>query len=733
VTDPALSPAVIAPPRGPSSPLARRLRDLRYRVSLQQVAAELLEKRWMEPALPLALLALLFTFFAIRVPTFANPWNLAATGREIGEFALICLGMTIVVISGGIDLSVGAIFGLTNMLAILIVKLVAPPAAVVVVVTLLSGAALGLVNGVIVAYLKARPFLTTLVTLIVFRGVMSLLDLRYGPKLATTFADVPHWEWLGSGGMLGLPSAVTWAILVFVAAHVVLSRTRIGWHLTAVGASRRAARHAGISVERTLCAAYALSGFLCALAALFYASRLDSSSARTGEGMELSVVTAVVLGGVSLAGGRGTAARAAIGAGVVGILGKGMLLMNVQGSVTTAILALVLVIAVGLDTKWAKNRGKAIQKIYVNPTILEYPPLPDTAPDAATPFAQNRRLSNAEAIGLGQCEGPEDVILDDEGRLYCGDRRGWILRFSGARFERREVFARIGGMPLGLAFDRDKNLVCCIGGMGLYAVTPAGEVRKLADETNRTWTRLKDDSRLRLADDLDITPDGKIYFSEATVRFEADQWILDGIEGRPNGRVICHDPTTNTTTTVLPRLVFPNGVCSCHDGESILVGLTWLCKVIRYWHSGAKRGTVETFADNLPGYVDNINRASDGGYWVALTGTRAPIYDLSMRMPRFRRRMMKQIPPDEWLYPSLNHGTVVKLSAEGEPLESYWDPGGASHATITSMREHQGWLYIGGLMNNRVGRIRLAPSARVCDCGQRPCASRADVPAARAS
>src|SRR6266436_622875 len=88
---------------------------------------------------------------------------------------------------------------------------------------------------------------------------------------------------------------------------------------------------------------------------------------------------------------------------------------------------------------------------------------------------------------------------------------------------------------------------------------------------------------------------------------------------------------------------------------------------------------------------------------------------------------------DEWLYPSLNHGTVVKLSAAGEPLESYWDPGGASHATITSMREHDGWLYIGGLMNNRIGRIRLAPAASICDCGQRPCAARAEMPAARAS
>jgi ribose transport system permease protein len=720
------SPAVIAPP--PALPeWRRRLRRWRYRFSLQQFVAELLEKRWMEPAIPLGLLGALIVFFSVTVPTFATTANALSTERELAEFSLVCLGMTIVIVSGGIDLSVGSTFAVANMTALILLKLAGWPAPAVVAVTLALGALLGACNGWVVAYLKARPFLTTLVTLIIFRGVVNLLDLRYSPQLATRFIDSPSWNWLGAGALAGLPSGMGVLVIVFAAAHVLISRSRLGWHITAVGASRRAARHAGIDVERVLMTSYVLSGMLCAGAALFYASRLDSSSSRTGEGMELGALTAVVLGGISLSGGKGTAARALIGASVVTLLGKGLLLMNVTGSIYSTLLAAVLLVAVGADVKWAKNRGKTIQKIYVNPTIIESGVLPDISAGSASPYAQNTRLRDAEAIGLGQVEGPEDVICDEEGRLYCGDRRGWIMRFSGPRFERREVFARIGGMPLGLAFDRDRNLVACIGGMGLYAVTPAGEVRKLTDETNRSWSRLKDDSRLRLADDLDVTPDGKIYFSEATIRFEADQWILDGIEGRPNGRVICYDPATRTTRTVLPRLVFPNGVCSCHDGESILIGQTWLCRILRYWHSGAKRGALEVFADDLPGYVDNINRASDGGYWVALTGTRAPIYDLSMRMPSFRRRMMKRVPPDEWLYPSLNHGCVLKIGEDAKVVESYWDPGGESHATITSMREFEGHLYIGGLTNNRIGRVRLAPAARLCRCGQRPCARPGDA------
>ncbi|HLJ64389.1 MAG TPA: SMP-30/gluconolactonase/LRE family protein, partial [Stellaceae bacterium] len=227
------------------------------------------------------------------------------------------------------------------------------------------------------------------------------------------------------------------------------------------------------------------------------------------------------------------------------------------------------------------------------------------------------------------------------------------------------------------------------------------------DETNRTWLKLNDDSRLRLADDLDIAPDGKIYFSEATIRYEATSWDMDGIEGRGNGRLICYDPATNTTRTVLKNLVFPNGVCLAHDGKSILYASTWLCKIFRYWLDGPKKGEVETFVDNLPGNPDNINRASDGGYWLAMVGIRAPAYDLAMRKPGFRRRMLKQIPRDEWLYPGINNGCIVKFNEAGEAIESLWDPGGKSHATLTSMREHKGYLYLGGLENNRIGRVKL--------------------------
>jgi ribose transport system permease protein len=421
----------------------------------------------------------------------------------------------------------------------------------------------------------------------------------------------------------------------------------------------------------------------------------------------MTAITGAVLGGVSLSGGRGTVARGLIGTIFLFLLVAGLVRTGISGAVTSMAQGLVLLIAVAFDMKWAKHKTRAIQKIYVNPTLVEFPPMPAIARDAAPPYAENDGLLHAEAIGLEQVEGPEDVILDCEDNLYTGVRDGFILRFSGPNHEKREIFARVGGTPLGMAFDRAGNLIFCNPGMGLYGVTPDRQVFKLTDQTPRSWFRLNDDSRLRYANDLDIAPDGRIYFSDSTTRYEGGNWIFDCIEGRGNGRILCYDPKTGKTRTVLKDCVLPNGVCVSHDGQSVLWCCTWFCAVYRLWIAGSKSGQVEVFASNLPGLVDNINRASDGGYWVAIVALRTPVSDLAYEMPGFRLRMAKQLPVDEWLYPGFNNGCVIKLDAQGRVTGSLWDPSGAKHPAVTSMREHKGWLYLGGLENNRIGRIRL--------------------------
>lgn len=683
------------------------LRRLRWRFSLRLFLSELLAKRWMEPAIPFALMIGLIVLFSLVTSNYATLGNAQQLGREFAEAGFVAMAMALTVISGGIDLSVGSIFALANLAALVMFNLWQWPVAVIIPATVAIGAAVGAVNGYLIGYLRTRPFLTTLVTLIVLRATVDLLAQRYSVPLAMTERVSWTWDVIGVGWIAKLPSNLAILGIVAVIGHFLLSRSRVGWHLTAIGSSRKAARHAGIRVERVLFFTYVLSGMLAAAGGLFYAARLNSSGSDTGIGWEISALTAVVLGGVSLAGGRGTIARALIGAMVVFILVNGLVRMGFPGALSSTALGAVLLLAVGIDVKWAKNRGKAIQKIYVNPTLLELRPAPSIAPDSDSPYAENKRLQGSEEIALNQVQGPEDIILDRHDRLYCGTREGWILRFSGPGFEHREVFARIGGRPLGLAFDRDENLIVCVGGMGLYGVSPEGVVFKCTDQTNRSLLKLNDDSRLRLTDDCDVAPDGRIWFSEATIRYEMHSWHLDGLEGRANGRLVVYDPSTQTTRTVIKNAVFPNGVCVAHDGRSVLFCSTWLCAIYRYWIEGPKAGQVETFAENLPGYPDNINRSSEGGYWLAMVGIRSPAFDLAMRHPNFRRRMIKQIPPDEWVYPGINNGCIVRFDEKGKALESMWDPGGTKHATVTSMREHKGWLYVGGLENNRIGRVRL--------------------------
>lgn len=684
-----------------------RLHDLRSRFSLRIFLSDLLSKSWMEPAIPFAIMVALITYFSLTVPNYATAYNLVELPRQFAEFGFVAIAMAIVIISGGIDLSVGAIVGIVNLVALLLISVFEMPVAVVFGASVLCGAVLGGFNGFLIGYLKARPFLTTMVTLIIYRAIVEIINKAYAVEIATAWVDNAAWDFLGDGLILGVPVNVLILVIVALVGHFFLRNSRPGWHIMSIGSSRKAARHVGIKVERLLFLTYVMSGVLCGLAGVLYAARQSSPGTDTGTGWEVTALTAVVLGGISLAGGKGTIGRAMIGAVIVFVLVNGLVRLGAPGPVTSVGLGLLLLVAVGLDVKWAKNRAKVIQKIYVNPTLVEFGPMPEIAPDSGTPLAENNALSSVDAIGLDQIQGPEDVILDRQGRLYGSTREGWIVRFSGPDFSQRDVFARIGGRPLGMAFDKDENLIVCVGGMGLYGVRPDGEVYKLTDQTNRTWYKLNDDSRLRLADDLDIAPDGKIYFSEATIRYEMHSWHVDGVEGRGNGRLVQHDPATGETRTVVKSMVFPNGVCLAHDGQSVLVASTWLCKIFQYWIAGPKQGQMEVWADDFPGYLDNINRASDGGYWVALVGIRYPAFDLAMRSPAFRYRMVKEIPVDEWIFPGVNNGCVIKLDANGKPEASYWDPGGENHPTITSMREHEGYLYLGGLENNRIGRLKL--------------------------
>ncbi|MFA6157510.1 ABC transporter permease [Mesorhizobium sp.] len=678
---------------------------LRYRFVPDRLFGELLTKSWIDNVIPaLALVATVLIMVWI-IPGFVSVGTFSDLARQLSEFGLVALALTIVILSGGIDLSVGSMFALCVLAALVSMNVLGLPVGVALAATLATGLVCGLLNGVLIGYLRLRAFITTLVTLVIYRALYDIIFPRVASAIVGSMPVSPTWDLIGFGSFRGVPVSFIIFVLIAVGAHIVLSRLRPGWRLRAVGGARRSAYNAGINVKLTVCLAYVASGVLTATAAFLFSARLGSTGADTGIGMEIAVLTAVVLGGVSLGGGRGSVGNAVIGSVLVLILTSGLIRLSMPGSVNQLILGLVLIAAVLFDAKWVKNRGKLLNKVYISPTYLKL--AEQTTRGEQDVLAVNDRLGATQLIGLGQVEGPEDVVLDRDDNLYTGTRHGTIVRFLAPDYARSEVFARIGGHPLGLAFAPNGDLLTCVGGMGVYRVAPDGKVAKVTDETNRSLLSVIDDSRLRLPDDLDVAPDGRIFFSEATIRYEMSEWAVDALEGRGNGRLICHDPKTGSTRTVLRGLIFPNGVTICRDGQSLLFAETWACRINRYWFDGPNKGKLEIFLDNLPGYPDNLNRGSDGTYWIALLGMRTRTFDLAMRKPAFRRRMARRIAADEWMFPNINRGCVLRVSASGEIIDALWDKAGENHPSITSTCEHKGWLYLGGVSNNRIGRVRI--------------------------
>ncbi|HWA45098.1 MAG TPA: SMP-30/gluconolactonase/LRE family protein [Hypericibacter adhaerens] len=680
---------------------------LYFRYFPEKLLGEVLTKRWSDNVVPVLAAVCVVAFFLWHDLGFFTVASLTETSRQLSEFVLVVVAMGIVLLAGGLDLSLGSVFALANITALICMNLLGWPVWASIAATLAVGALCGAVNGFLIGYLRIRAFLTTLVTLIIIRSIVDIILLRYAVQISAAFPDSDVWDFLGEGMVLGVPFSFIVAIVVIAAWHVVLTRARAGWHITAVGGSRRSAFNAGLKVKFTVFMTYVWSSLLASVAGIFFAARLGSAGSDTGVGLEIAALTAAVLGGNSLGGGRGSVAKSVLGAIVIIILTDSMVRIGISGGISSTILGLVLLLVVAIDVRWLKNRSKILNKVYVSPAYFRLPPAPETDAGTVSPYALNDRLREVSLIGKGKIEGPEDVIFDRRDNLYCPNRHGDIVRFLAPDYERWEIFVHIGGHPLGMAFDADDNLDVCIGGMGLYQVSPDRQVRKLTDETNRSFLSVIDDSRLKLADDLDIAPDGRIFFSEATIRYDMHDWAYDALESRGNGRLICYDPRDGSTRTVLRNLQFPNGVCMAGDGQSFFFAETWGCRINRYWFDGPKKGQCEVVIPDLPGYPDNINRASDGNFWVALVGMRSPAMDLALRMPSLRKRMAKHVARDEWLFPNINTGCVLKFGEAGQVLESLWDLGGINHPMVTSMREHKGYLYLGGLYNDRIGRLKL--------------------------
>ncbi len=291
--------------------------------------------------LPLALLALLIALSLFN-EHFLTVGNVRNVLLQTSVLAIVSIGMTYVIVAGAFDLSVGSVVALSGSLAAL--AMVEYGVAVGVAAGLASGLAVGLANGGLIAGLGVSPFIATLGTLVIARGL----------ALAVTGGSVvsdlpPSFAVLGSSLIAGAPVPVFLAALAFAVGSVVLSRTPFGLRVYAVGGNREAARLAGIRVGRTLVACYAICGGLAALGGLVLAARVRSGQPTVGVFMELYAIAAVVLGGASLRGGEGTLTQTLIGVLLIGFLQNGLNLMNVHSYWQQVVLGIVFIGAASLE------------------------------------------------------------------------------------------------------------------------------------------------------------------------------------------------------------------------------------------------------------------------------------------------------------------------------------------------------------------------------------------------
>jgi ribose transport system permease protein len=276
--------------------------------------------------------------------------NLTNVARQVSIFAIIGTGMTFVIITAGIDLSVGSLLALTGCVAMTIIDKTNGD-FIGITAGILVGAICGAVNGITVSRFRVPPFIATLAGLTVYRG-LSLVITKGLPiiKFEGSF------RFIGQGVIAGIPVPVIIMVIVVIVMQLVLSRTAFGAYIYAVGGNEEAARLSGIKVAWVKFWAYVLCGLLSGLSGMILMARLSSAQPAVGEGFELDAIAAVVLGGTSLMGGRGAVWSTLIGALVIGILSNGMNLMGVHSHYQLVAKGVLIVLAVMLDD-YLKRRG----------------------------------------------------------------------------------------------------------------------------------------------------------------------------------------------------------------------------------------------------------------------------------------------------------------------------------------------------------------------------------------
>jgi rhamnose transport system permease protein len=308
---------------------------------------------WMRHEVVLALILVLALFLlSMQTDRFLTTENLLNQGRLMAEVGLVALPMTFIIVTGGIDLSVGSILGLAAIVLGVAWKNLGLPLEAAMICALVVGTMAGFVNGWFITRVNVPPLIMTLATLALYRG------LAEGISQARSVRGYPDWFFqLGQGEVFGVPTQL-WILLVAVLiAWALLAYTVFGRSLYAIGHNETGARFSGIPVDRYKLMIYTASGFMAALAGCIFVSRVSTTRSDMGTGLELDVIAAVVLGGTSIFGGIGTIAGTVLGFIMIQLLKNGLSLTGVKGDATIVVIGSVLILSILLSNFIQHRRG----------------------------------------------------------------------------------------------------------------------------------------------------------------------------------------------------------------------------------------------------------------------------------------------------------------------------------------------------------------------------------------
>lgn len=325
----------------------------------------------------------------------------------------------------------------------------------------------------------------------------------------------------------------------------------------------------------------------------------------------------------------------------------------------------------------------------ISPDPLHLPP-PSVLPI-------NKNLQEVIKIGEGVLKDPEDICVDEVGRIYAATRDGWIRRLHRNGSWENWKFINSHTL-LGITPSMAGGILVCDTEEGLLKVDEDG-AKVLVSHINGI--------QISFADDVIEASDGNVYFSVASTKFGLHNWYLDVLEAKPHGQLLQYNPSSMETSVVLDDLCFANGVALSMDQDYLVVCETWKFRCLKYWLKGEMKGKTEIFVDNLPGGPDNINLAPDGSFWIALIELTSRGFEF-VHTSVVSKHVVATFPKLlELVRGTRKRATVVNVGADGKIVKKFEDPTGKVMSFVTSAIEFEDNLYLGSLNANFIGKLPL--------------------------